>query len=194
MRRDSRDNETSSNAGGSRPHTGAQARIERSHRLFMVHMPALGQPPAAWAGVPMRVGLDLVDIRRMRESIDRFGDRLMQRLFSAQEIAYAKAQDAQTAERLAARFAAKEAAVKAFSLSEVGAGWRDIEVRRHQDGACSLELRGRAAQAAQRLGVTHIALSLSHDGDYAGAVVTALCDVAPAMARSPHCHERSFAS
>jgi holo-[acyl-carrier protein] synthase len=160
----------------------------------MVHMPALGQPPAGWVGVPMRVGLDLVDVRRMRESIERFGDRLMQRLFSAQEIAYAKAQDPRTAEHLAARFAAKEAAVKAFSLSEVGAGWRDIEVRRHDDGACSLALSGRAAQAAQQLRVTHIALSLSHDGDYAGAVVTALCDVGPSIPTAQPSLERSFAS
>ncbi len=160
----------------------------------MIHMPALAQPPAALGGVPMRVGLDLVDVRRMRESIDRFGDRLMQRLFSDQEIAYAKAHDARTAEHLAARFAAKEAAVKAFSLSEVGAGWRDIEVRRHDDGACSLELRGRAAQAVQRLGVTHIALSLSHDGDYAGAVVTALCGADLGALPPPQIHERPSAS
>lgn len=142
----------------------------------MIHMPALGQPPSGLGAAPVRVGLDLVDVRRMRESIERFGDRLMQRLFSAHEIAYAKSQDDRVAEHLAARFAAKEAAIKAFSLSEVGAGWRDIEVRRHADGACSLQLSGRAAQAAKRLAVTHVALSLSHDGDYAGAVVTALCD------------------
>jgi len=160
----------------------------------MIHMPALAQSPAALGKVPMRVGLDLVDVRRMRESINRFGDRLMRRLFSDQEIAYATANQARTAEHLAARFAAKEAAVKAFSLSEVGAGWRDIEVRRHNDGACSLELRGRAAQAAQRLGVTHIALSLSHDGDYAGAVVTALCNTDPSTPPSTPTQERSRAS
>lgn len=156
----------------------------------MIHMPALGQPPAAMGGVPMRVGLDLVDVRRMRESMDRFGDRLMQRLFSAEEIAYATVNHARTAEHLAARFAAKEAAVKAFSLTEVGAGWRDIEVRRHDDGACSLELRGRAAEAARRLGVIHIALSLSHDGDYAGAVVTALCSADLGAPSSPPIHEK----
>jgi holo-[acyl-carrier protein] synthase len=156
----------------------------------MIHMPALGQAPSALGAVPVRVGLDLVDVRRMRESIDRFGERLLQRLFSAQEIAYATANQARTAEHLAARFAAKEAAVKAFALSEVGAGWRDIEVRRHEDGACSLELRGRAAEAAQRLGVTHIALSLSHDGDYAGAVVTALCHSDPCTLSPPPTDER----
>jgi len=124
---------------------------------------------------PLRVGLDLVDIRRIQESVDRFGERFMRRLFSEQEVAYAMAQPSHTAQHLAARFAAKEAAIKAFALTETGTDWRDIEVRRDADGACHLALRGRAAAAAARLGVTDIALSLSHDGDYAAAVVTALC-------------------
>lgn len=160
----------------------------------MIHMPALGQPPSGLGTVPVRVGLDLVDVRRMRESIERFGDRMMQRMFSAHEIEYAKSQDERVAEHLAARFAAKEAAIKAFSLSEIGAGWRDIEVRRHADGACSLELSGRAAQAAQRLHVTHVALSLSHDGDYAGAVVTALCGTGPCEPLPSQIHERPSAT
>lgn len=131
--------------------------------------------PRTVGNEPLRVGLDLVDVRRIRESVERFGDRFMRRLFSEQEIAYATAQSARTAEHLAARFAAKEAAIKAFALAEAGTDWRDIEVQRAADGACSLALHGRAAAAAERLGVTHVALSLSHDGDYAGAVVTAIC-------------------
>ena len=78
-----------------------------------------------------------------------------------------------------------EAAIKAFSLSDTGMAWRDIEVQRSDDGACHLALHGRAAEAAERLGVTHIALSLSHDGDYAGAVVTALCGPQAAPDSSP---------
>jgi holo-[acyl-carrier protein] synthase len=136
---------------------------------------ALAQLPAAWGPAPVRVGLDLVEISRIQESLDRFGDRFLRRLFSDGEIAYAQSRPSQSAEHLAARFAAKEAAIKAFALAEAGMAWRDIEVQRHDDGACHLALHGRAAEAAERLGVTHIALSLSHDGDYAGAVVTALC-------------------
>ena len=77
----------------------------------MIHMPALGQPPSSFGTAPVRVGLDLVDVRRMRESIERFGDRMMRRMFSAHEIEYAKSQDERVAEHLAARFAAKEAAI-----------------------------------------------------------------------------------
>jgi holo-[acyl-carrier protein] synthase len=134
------------------------------------------EPPCNLQGRPLRVGLDVVEIRRIRESVERFGERFLQRLFSDQEIAYASARPAHMAEHLAARFAAKEAAIKAFALSEAGVDWRDIEVRREADGACRLSLHGRAAAVAQSLGVTAIALSLSHDGDYAGAVVTAICD------------------
>lgn len=133
-----------------------------------LHVPHVGA-----AG--MRVGLDVVDVRRIRESLDCFGKRFLDRLFSPDEIAYARAGDGQCAERLAARFAAKEAAIKAFALSEEGIAWRDIEVRRLDGGECRLALHGRAAARAASLGVNGIALSLSHDGDYAGAVVTAWC-------------------
>jgi len=122
------------------------------------------------------MGMDLVDIRRIGESLDRFGPRFARRLFSEQEIAYAHSGQGQVAERLAARFAAKEAAIKAFNLGESGVNWRDIEVEKLSDGACRLALRGRAASRARELGVSEVALSLSHDGDYAAAVVTALLD------------------
>ncbi len=130
----------------------------------------------------MRVGMDVVDIRRINESIDKFGQRFVQRLFSEGEISYALDGEGQTAQRLAARFAAKEAAIKAFNLGEAGVNWRDIEVQKLPSGACRLALHGRAASHAEQLGVCEIALSLSHDGDYAAAVVTAL--VAPVRAEA----------
>jgi holo-[acyl-carrier protein] synthase len=130
----------------------------------------IASPPSA----RLRVGLDVVDIRRVSESMERFGPRFAQRLFSPEEIAYANAGEGQTAERLAARFAAKEAAIKAFDLAELGVGWRDIEVCKLPNGGCRLALHGRAAAEVERLGVCDIALSLSHDGDFAAAVVTAL--------------------
>jgi holo-[acyl-carrier protein] synthase len=142
-------------------------RLMQSHRFQ--DLAALAR-----AGDRLRVGLDVVDIRRVSDSIDRFGDRFVRRLFSEAEISYAHAGEGRTAERLAARFAAKEAAIKAFDLAEAGVNWRDIEVEKLNDGACRLALHGRAAAQAQRLGVRDIALSLSHDGDYAAAVVTAL--------------------
>jgi holo-[acyl-carrier protein] synthase len=123
------------------------------------------------------VGMDVVDIRRISESIDKFGFRFVQRLFSESEISYALDGEGQAAQRLAARFAAKEAAIKAFNLGEIGINWRDIEVQKLPHGACRLALHGKAASHVERLHVCEIALSLSHDGDYAAAVVTAL--VAP---------------
>ncbi|MET0334242.1 MAG: holo-ACP synthase [Rhizobacter sp.] len=126
----------------------------------------------------LRTGLDVVEISRISASVDRFGSRFMQRLFREDEIAYALSGEGNMPERLAARFAAKEAAIKAFDLAEAGVAWRDIEVRRLPSGACELALHGKAALRAAELGVSDIALSLSHDGDYAAAIVTAL--VAPA--------------
>jgi len=130
---------------------------------------ALKQLPA-----PLRVGVDVVLISRISESLRKFGHRFVQRIFSDREAAYAMQSAALAAERLAARFAAKEAAIKAFGWSESSIDWRDIEVVRSDSGACHLELHGHAAQLLAAAGHKQVALSLSHDGDYAVAVVTAL--------------------
>lgn len=125
---------------------------------------------AAPAGV--RVGLDIVHISRIAQSLEQFGAAFERKLFTRDELAYAHAGTGVAAQRLAARFAAKEAVIKALQLSEAGVDWRDIEVQRSQDGDCRLALHGRAREIAAERAVEHIALSLSHDGDYAGAVVT----------------------
>jgi holo-[acyl-carrier protein] synthase len=116
----------------------------------------------------VRVGIDLVQVSRIADSIAQFGDRFVRRVFTDDEIAYARASPAATAERLAARFAAKEAVKKALELD--GVGWRDVEVRRRASGACELALRGPAQAAAEAIGA-ELALSMSHEGDYATAVV-----------------------
>jgi holo-[acyl-carrier protein] synthase len=122
------------------------------------------------AGV--RVGLDIVQISRIAQSLEQFGTAFERKLFTPDELAYAHAGTGVAAQRLAARFAAKEAVIKALQLSEAGIDWRDMEVRRGEDGDCSIALHGRAGAIAAARAVEHIALSLSHDGDYAGAVVT----------------------
>jgi holo-[acyl-carrier protein] synthase len=114
----------------------------------------------------VRVGVDLVRVSRVAESIASFGERFVRRIFTDDEIAYARSAPGLVAERLAARFAAKEAAKKALGLV-AGVGWRDIEVRRAPGGAVELALHGPAAAA----GPQGLALSLSHEGDYAIAVV-----------------------
>ena len=110
----------------------------------------------------LRVGIDLVQVSRIADSLAQFGDRFLRRIFTDGEIAYATAAPGQTAERLAARFAAKEAAKKALALDAVG--WRQIEVVRAPSGACTLALHGIAAAG-------ELAVSLSHEGDLAAAVV-----------------------
>ena len=112
----------------------------------------------------VRVGIDLVQISRIAESLALFGERFLRRVFTDGELAYA----ARHPERLAARFAAKEAAKKALALD--GIGWRELEVVRAESGACEILLHGSARAAA---GTSALALSMSHEGDHATAVVIA---------------------
>ena len=141
-------------------------------------------PPALVVPTPsarLRIGVDIAQISAIDASIADFGERFLNRIFSPGEIAYATAVPAQTAQRLAARFAAKEAAMKAFGLGEAGIGWRDIEVTRTVDGAVALALHARAAALVEQSGCTDIALTLSHDGDYAAAFVAALAPAEPCI-------------
>lgn len=129
----------------------------------------------------VRVGIDIVSISRIAESLERFGQRFLDRVFTADEIAYATSVPALSAQRLAARFAAKEAALKALQLADQGIRWTDVEVRRDQCGNCDLKLHG-AAQAAARIGgIASLAVSLSHEGEYAAAVVLAQRTTAPSL-------------
>lgn len=129
---------------------------------------------SACSGQRLCVGIDTVALGHLRESLAAFGERFVQRLFTAGEQADARRAADGGVQRLAARFAAKEAAIKAFGLGEVGVDWRDIEVVRQADGAPQLQLHGRAWRHAQGLGVQTMGLSLSHDGEQACAVVVAL--------------------
>jgi holo-[acyl-carrier protein] synthase len=132
----------------------------------------VGGPNACGA----RLGFDLARVSGIAESIRMFGRRFTDRLFTDREIDYALSGTGQCAERLAARFAAKEAVIKALDLSETGVGWRDIEVVKQASGACEVELHGAARRRADELRVRRILLSLSHDGDCAGAVIQVLLD------------------
>jgi holo-[acyl-carrier protein] synthase len=129
---------------------------------------------AAWRCA--RLGFDLARVSGIAESIRVFGRRFTDRLFTSRELDYALSGTGLCAERLAARFAAKEAVIKALDLSEAGVGWRDIEVVKRADGSCTVVLHGQARRIAQALGAREILLSLSHDGDCAGAVVHVLTE------------------
>lgn len=122
----------------------------------------------------VRIGFDLVQISQIEYSIHYFGSNFKSRLFTENELDYAHSGDNLCAERLAARFAAKEALIKALNLGEAGIAWREIEVVKHREGGCELRLHGNVAQIAKKTGVIQLALSLSHDGDYAGAMIAAV--------------------
>jgi holo-[acyl-carrier protein] synthase len=117
------------------------------------------------------LGTDLIETRRVEQSIDRFGDRFLERIFSPLEIAYCKRKK-NAAESFAARFAAKEAGAKALGTGiSRGVTWKDFEVKREASGRPSLHLSGRAAELAVAIGVKRIQLSLTHSRDLAMAVV-----------------------
>jgi holo-[acyl-carrier protein] synthase len=117
------------------------------------------------------LGTDLIETRRVEQSIDRFGDRFLERIFSPGEIAYCKRKK-NAAESFAARFAAKEAGAKALGTGiSRGVTWKDFEVKRETSGRPSLHLSGRAAELAAAIGVKRIQLSLTHSRDLAMAVV-----------------------
>jgi holo-[acyl-carrier protein] synthase len=120
------------------------------------------------------VGIDLVMVSRIEASLARFGQRFLRRIFTDTEIAYATASPELAAARLAARFAVKEAAIKALDLADRGIGWRDIEVQREASGRCRLILHGAARAAADDAGVSELSMSISHEGDYSAAVVLAV--------------------
>jgi holo-[acyl-carrier protein] synthase len=117
------------------------------------------------------LGTDLIEIARIAHSVDRYGDRLLHRIYTPAEIAYCLSKRS-SAESLAARFAAKEAAAKALGTGiSRGVAWLDLEVARQRSGKPAMRLSGRAAEIANTLGVARISLSLTHSKDSALAVV-----------------------
>jgi holo-[acyl-carrier protein] synthase len=119
--------------------------------------------------VILGLGIDVASIERMKRVLDRHGDRLWTRVLTERERA-ALAQRRDRAVALAGRWAAKEAAVKAF-LGRAGALWHDFEVRRGLLGEPEMHFQGRAALVADRLGVARALVSITHDAGVAAAVV-----------------------
>ena len=116
-------------------------------------------------------GVDIAEVSRIRESIERFGDRFLQRIFTAGEVRYCE-QKASRFESYAARFAAKEAGMKALGTGwSHGVRWRDIEVVRPKGQRPTIQFHGEAAAIAAKLGTKNIALSLTHTSEQALAHV-----------------------
>ena len=119
------------------------------------------------------LGTDLIEIERIQASIDQFGDRFLNRIFTEGEIDYCLRKKKHSAESFAARFAAKEAGAKALGTGiSRGVSWKEIEVRRQPGDRPTLHFTGRAADRAQLMGVRNIQLSLTHSGEVAMAVVS----------------------
>jgi holo-[acyl-carrier protein] synthase len=116
-------------------------------------------------------GVDLAEVPRIRASIERFGGRFTERVFTAAEIAYVE-RKANRYERYAARFAAKEAGMKAIGTGwKRGVRWQDFEVANLPSGKPTLLLHGVAAEIARRLKVRQVSLSLTHTAELAMAHV-----------------------
>ena len=116
-------------------------------------------------------GIDLAEVDRIRQAIQRYGDRFINRIYTPAEIAYVE-RKANRFERYAARFAAKEAGMKAIGTGwRRGVRWQDFEVRNLPSGRPTLQLHGVAQDFAKALGVSNISLSLTHTAQHGMAFV-----------------------
>jgi holo-[acyl-carrier protein] synthase len=112
------------------------------------------------------LGIDIIKVDRIKAALDRFGARFSKRVLTPAEQRYVRDRP----ETFAGRWAAKEAVSKVLGLGVRGIGWRDIEVERMPTGQPAIRLHGRAAARADQLGMTRIAVSITHEADYAVAI------------------------
>src|SRR3990172_3238391 len=122
--------------------------------------------PAALPPVPegtTELGIDIIKIERIAAALKRFGDRFPKRVLTDSEQRYVRNRP----QTFAGRWAAKEAVSKVLGLGVRGVGWRDIEIARLPTGQPAVRLHGRAARRAEQLGMGRIAVSISHESDYA---------------------------
>ena len=117
----------------------------------------------------LKTGIDLIEIPRIRQAVERHGDRFLQRIYTSAEITECNGR----AEALAVRFAAKEAAVKALGTGIGPISWREVETLHKRSGEPYLVLHGRAKVIAKFLRLKTWAVSLSHSQEMATAVVVA---------------------
>jgi holo-[acyl-carrier protein] synthase len=126
-------------------------------------------------GTAIRVGADVVSVHQVAESVESFGPRYLDRVYTEHELGSCRGAPTVRAASLAARFAAKEATIKVLRPVGHQPDWRSVEVRRHSGGWCTMALSGHAAALAEQAGISDLSVSLTHEGDIAAAVVVALC-------------------
>jgi holo-[acyl-carrier protein] synthase len=112
------------------------------------------------------LGIDIIKVERIHAALEKFGERFSRRVLTDRERRYVRDRP----ETFAGRWAAKEAVSKVLGLGVRGIGWKDIEVERLPTGQPAVRLHGRAAQRAEQLGMSRIALSITHESEYAVAV------------------------
>ena len=115
----------------------------------------------------LSTGVDIIEIDRVAVVLERYGERFLHRIYTPDELEYCRGRPS----KLASRFAAKEATMKALGTGVRGVGWQDIEVVRAPSGAPSILLHGRAKSRAERLGVVEISVSMSDSRAQAVAFV-----------------------
>jgi holo-[acyl-carrier protein] synthase len=128
---------------------------------------------ASSVGSSLSVGVDIIEIERIKQIFQRHGERFLRRVYTEAEIAYCRGR----VPELAARFAAKEAVSKALGTGIVGQGgifWREVEVLPDARGKPLVHLHGQAQDRAASLGLKEFAISLSHSQEYAVAFVVAI--------------------
>ena len=128
-----------------------------------------GDSAALGGSVPSgttELGIDIIKVERIRHSLEQFGARFSNRVLTPAEQRYVRDRP----ETFAGRWAAKEAVSKVLGLGVRGIGWRDIEIERMPTGQPAVRLHGRAAGRAEQLGMERIAVSITHESDYAVAI------------------------
>src|SRR5579871_1535970 len=133
--------------------------------------PQARRPALRETGMIIGLGVDITEVERVRSAIERQGERLLKRVYTEKERAYCE-KFKNKYERYAGRFAVKEATMKALGTGwSRGVRWVDIEVIRELSGKPRLELRGEARKIADKLGVKHIAVTITHTASQALAQV-----------------------
>ena len=121
----------------------------------------------------VRVGIDLVSVQSVRDSMRLHAERYMERVYTERELHDCRTSEGIAPERLAARFAAKEATLKVLRPTDEAIPWHAIEVLRDPSGWVELQLSGPAATLAAAAGLTDFSVSLTHEGGFASAIVVA---------------------
>ena len=116
----------------------------------------------------INVGIDIIEIKRIQNVKSKYPNRFLKKIFTENEIIYCRNRSSQ----LAARFAAKEAMMKALGTGIRGVSWKDVEVIRYRGQAPQIKLSGRGKKVGERIGLKNTSLSISHSREYAVACVT----------------------